>query len=152
MFCSTLKVSLTSRRPSSELSVRREVTVRDRTVRMAAVSWCEKERRVEFSNSEGAVLVGDIVESASTDTVVLCHGRYRNRNENLLRSLAERFDAEGTSSLRFDFSGMGESGGPMKPLDLLIGTKDIRRAVEYLRSAGREVVGLIGNVTRQHFC
>ena len=145
MFCTTLKVSPASTRLSPDLSARRGVAARNRTAKTAAVPWSEREKHVEFSNSEGNTLVGDVVESASSDTVVLCHGLRRNRNDNLLRSLVERLDAEGTSSLRFDFSGMGESGGPTKPFNLRTETEDIRSAVEYLRSEGREIVGLIGN-------
>ena len=76
MFCTTLKVSPASTRLSPDLSARRGVAARNRTAKTAAVPWSEREKHVEFSNSEGNTLVGDVVESASSDTVVLCHGHY----------------------------------------------------------------------------
>ncbi|GBF92289.1 hypothetical protein Rsub_05372 [Raphidocelis subcapitata] len=101
-----------------------------------------QERRIEFANARGELLVGTLREpscppalaprppaaggpqsSSSGDggsssgggaapaLAILCHGYMSDRNSELLLRIAGALAREGVATLRFDFSGNGESEG-----------------------------------------
>jgi len=85
------------------------------------------EQRIEFLNKRGDKLVGTLVLPATstttsstsssgsgskpTPTVILAHGYMSSRNSELLIRIATALAREGLASVRFDFSGNGESEG-----------------------------------------
>ena len=74
-------------------------------------------------------------ESTRHDFIIFLHGFAGNKDENgLFRDAADHFATKGFSSLRFDFSGHGESSG--RSLDLTIDREieDFRSAVGFVRS------------------
>ncbi|KAG1674425.1 hypothetical protein FOA52_012952 [Chlamydomonas sp. UWO 241] len=69
-------------------------------------------RPVQWTNAENLKIVGRLVEGSSTkNLVILCHGYASSKDSPLNCRLARELSSKGFSSLRFDFSGNGESDG-----------------------------------------
>eukprot|EP00210_Caulerpa_lentillifera_P008529 g8136.t1 len=104
------------------------------------------ERKIEFRNKQGEKLVGKLMEAPLGKTVVLCHGYSSHKDTRVLKTLAEELQKTTLSSLRFDFSGNGESEGVFEFGNYLKEVEDIRSAVEFLRDHhGKEIIGLVGH-------
>ena len=73
---------------------------------------------------DGLTLRGTLVKPQTEEfnLVVLMHGFTSNRGvdpDQLLYQLAQRFEAEGMATLRFDFNGHGQSDGRFQDMTVL---------------------------------
>ena len=65
--------------------------------------------------------------------VMILHGFTGNKNEKLLRTLADALEAKGVASIRFDFNGHGESEGDFVNMTVLNEIEDAKQVYEYVR-------------------
>ena len=83
--------------------------------------------------------------------MILCHGFASTRNGFHFPAMAKAFFQKQVSSLRFDFSGNGDSEGTFELGNYSIEANDIRAAVLFLRGRGMEVLGIVGTEYFQCF-
>ena len=76
--------------------------------------------------------------------MILCHGFASSRNSFHFPAIAKQLAQHSVSSLRFDFSGNGDSEGQFEYSNYEMEAQDIRAAVQYLRDGGSKVIGLVG--------
>jgi len=106
------------------------------------------EEKVRFKNSRDQELVG-ILHSPDAENppgVVMAHGLGGDKDEHgLFTSIASNLCEHGYSVLRFDFTECGESEGESKEITRKKESKDLRKAVEYLkeRDVDEDKVGVI---------
>ena len=100
--------------------------------------------RVSFENSQGRRLVGDWLGHASR-VVIACHGMLSNRQGTKVSTLCERLEAAGIGSLRFDFSGRGESEGDASHLTYSEQLQDLLDAIDWVAQKGVTHIGLFGS-------
>jgi alpha/beta superfamily hydrolase len=82
-------------------------------------------------------------------TVVMCHGRSRDKNGTKYKILSEELAKNGISSLRFDFYGHGESDGVFNDFTESIGVKNLHHVIKYLQNNGckNNSIGISGSST-----
>lgn len=98
--------------------------------------------RVEFRNSRGLKLVGDLLGGGPA-AVVLTHGFTGDRHEDgRFDSLARALNEDGFTVLSFDFAGSGESDDV--PLTVDGEVEDLRAALGFVRARGAKKVGILG--------
>ena len=68
------------------------------------------DKRVTFQNANHETLVG-LLRDCGHQAAILCHGWKSTKEQSMFAQLANRLEAEGLTTLRFDFSGNGESEG-----------------------------------------
>ena len=68
------------------------------------------DRRVAFQNANHETLVG-LLRDCGCQAAILCHGWKSTKEQSMFVQMADRLEAEGLTTLRFDFSGNGESEG-----------------------------------------
>lgn len=102
-------------------------------------------RSVEFRNSDGLRLAGDLFPVGEPDALILfLHGFMSDRHSSgRYDYLAECFNLEGYSALSFDFSGSGESDDA--PLSMARQVHDLHAAITYATSLGYARIALWGN-------
>ena len=76
--------------------------------------------------------------------MILCHGFASSRNSFHFPAIAKQLAQHDVSSLRFDFSGNGDSEGQFEYGNYAVEALDIRAAVQYVRDGGSKVIGLVG--------
>jgi alpha-beta hydrolase superfamily lysophospholipase len=95
------------------------------------------EEKVVFPSSGNdirGIVTRPATESQRRDFIVFLHGFAGNKDENgLFKDAADRFAANGFSSLRFDFSGHGESGGESLDLSISREIEDFKSALGFVR-------------------
>jgi fermentation-respiration switch protein FrsA (DUF1100 family) len=99
-----------------------------------------------FETEGGHSLAGLYTAAAPAGpAAVLCHGILSSKESDKLVQLAARLARLGISSLRFDFSGRGQSGGD--PARILYSQEalDLAAAVALVRERGHTRVGLFGS-------
>lgn len=100
--------------------------------------------KVSFENNRGLKLVGNFWKSASNAGIVMAHGFTGDKNEHgYFDKLAEGLNEAGYNVLAFDFAGSGESDD--EPLRIDKQVKDLKMAINYLKSRKVEKVGLFGH-------
>lgn len=84
-----------------------------------------------------------------TPIVVMCHGYSRDKNGTKYVMLSERLAKSGISSLRFDFSGHGESWGFLEDFTNELGVKNLNDVTLYLQRRGykNKQIGISGSST-----
>jgi pimeloyl-ACP methyl ester carboxylesterase len=100
-------------------------------------------RAIEFRNSSGARLRGDLYDVNSSRGVVLAHGFTSDRwSRGRFPNLAEALNDAGFRALTFDFAGCGESDDAVLTLEGEV--DDLRCAISFLREAGSNRIALFG--------
>ena len=72
--------------------------------------------------------------------VIICHGFTGNKDELLLRTLADSLERLGVGSIRFDFNGHGRSDGLFEQMTVpneIVDTKHVLEYVEHLDYVNR---------------
>ncbi|KAL1218335.1 hypothetical protein V5N11_028046 [Cardamine amara subsp. amara] len=64
-----------------------------------------QQKKIVIPNSRNEKLVGLLHETGSKEVVVLCHGFRSNKENQILKNVADALEKEGISAFRFDFSG-----------------------------------------------
>ena len=109
----------------------------------------QREEHLTFLNSKGERLVGVLLDTGSTDVVLLAHGYVANSSMCQFPRLAERLAEAGISSFRFDHPcavySRSERHGPMLMGNHEDEVADMACAVDFQRSRGKRVVCLLGH-------
>lgn len=133
----------------SKISYRRRHRPNSQRVLKVMLSTSEiqyKERVVTVQNSRNQRLVGKWIPGTASKTVILCHGYSDHKDMPINLAFAEKLATTELSSLRFDFSGNGESEGDFQFGNYWEEVDDIRTFVEHLRNENAEIVALVGKV------
>lgn len=102
---------------------------------------------VRFRGGTGFELAGTLVRPSVplTAWALLAHCFTCNRNYKILYNLAKALATRGIGSLRFDFTGLGESRGRFEDTNLTTNIADLLAAADFLRSQGGVPRILIGH-------
>lgn len=104
--------------------------------------------KVSFQ-SEGYRISGvlHLPQGENPPCVIASHGLLSSKESEKYIALGERISKEGMAMLRFDFRGIGESGGSEKDNTVSKKIADLSAAVDFIRSYPglRKSVGLIGS-------
>lgn len=65
--------------------------------------------------------------------VIICHGFTAQKEQPLLKYLADDLEAAGIASIRFDFNGHGKSEGNFQDMTVLNEIEDAKKVFEYVR-------------------
>ncbi|GMH45363.1 hypothetical protein BSKO_13320 [Bryopsis sp. KO-2023] len=104
------------------------------------------QRRVQFKNKFNETLVGVFVDAGSDNVVILCHGYSSSKDSFHFPAIANELAKKSISSLRFDFSGNGDSAGVFDFGNYAKEVGEIRGAVMLVRDQLRKTVhGLVGH-------
>lgn len=84
------------------------------------------------------------MKGGKNEIAILCHGFASSRHSFHFPKIAKQLAQREVSSLRFDFSGNGDSEGMFEYGNYEVEARDIRAAVQYCRDLGSKVIGLVG--------
>lgn len=84
-------------------------------------------------------------EGKTGRAAILCHGFLSNKDSRTNLRLTELLVARGISTLRFDWFGMGESGGKFSRITVSACCDQLERAISLMRERGYHELGLIGS-------
>lgn len=101
--------------------------------------------KIEFKNSKGQKLVGDLSEFDKDYVVIHCHGYGTSMLSSTAVSIKNTLTEKKISCLIFDFSGFGESDGNEKDVTISGAIDDLTSAVKYLKSLGFKKFVLSGS-------
>lgn len=111
---------------------------------MAAI---ERERSIEIIGSQGHRLAGrlHVPEGTAKGSVLLAHCFTCSKDLHTMTRLTAGLTEAGYASLRFDFTGLGESGGDFAETSVSANVADLTRAAATLIAKGFGPCGLIGH-------
>jgi putative redox protein len=108
--------------------------------------------RLRFAGVTGAPLAGVFHPPRPTDprtgvrgSLLVVHCFACSKELNVTSRLARGLASAGFAVLRFDFTGLGESGGDFAATTLSTNLGDLARAVACLQERGPGPIGLIGH-------
>ena len=103
--------------------------------------------RVEFVGAQGATLSGRLHRPAvpARGSVLLAHCFTCTKDLHTMTRLASGLADAGYAALRFDFTGLGESGGDFAATTISANVSDLTRAATALIGRGFGPCGLIGH-------
>ncbi|MCY3727951.1 MAG: alpha/beta hydrolase [Nitrospira sp.] len=84
-------------------------------------------------------------ENKTGRAVILCHGFLSNKDSRTNLRLTELHVAQGISTLRFDWFGMGESEGEFGRITVPTCCDQLERAISLMRERGYHELGLTGS-------
>ena len=109
------------------------------------------EEKITFTNNNDQKLVG-IIETPQGEgpfpAVIDCHGFTGNKEGNFHPRLTKSLSNNGFVTLRFDFTGNGESEGQFSDGNILQEVEDVKKAIDYLESkeyVDKKNIGIIGH-------
>ncbi len=76
----------------------------------------------------------DTEGNANVPLAIICHGFTGNKNEKLMRTIADSLETRGIASIRFDFNGHGESYGRQQEMTVPRETEDAAQVFAYARA------------------
>lgn len=103
--------------------------------------------RIGFPGHDGQTLAArlDLPDGPHLATAVFAHCFTCGKDIPAARRISARLAAMGIAVLRFDFTGLGHSGGEFANTSFLSNVKDIEKAAEYLAGRGMAPTLLIGH-------
>jgi esterase/lipase len=106
-----------------------------------------KEQKVFFKNNKGQKLAGilTIPGKKSKTAILVCHGFTSHMQRNYHSELSKKIAESGYASLRFDFTGNGESEGEFSEGTASQEIKDISSAIDFLETKGYNNFGVEGH-------
>ncbi|CAI7832110.1 unnamed protein product [Closterium sp. NIES-54] len=85
------------------------------------------------------------VADGSAKVVIICHGFRSTKLSSTVQKLSDAILAAGLATVRFDFSGNGESEGVFATGNYRHEAADLQSVVEWVRAQGRHVEAVIGH-------
>lgn len=73
-------------------------------------------------------------DATNCPAVIVMHGYSGNKEARLLREIAEKLNAKGFATMRFDFNGHGESEGRFQDMTVPNEVADAKKVYEYLQN------------------
>jgi len=107
------------------------------------------QERVTFENSKGHTLHGMLripTEDGKFPAIIVCHGFLQNKDRVLMFDFANSLSLYRMVTLRFDFTGHGESEGDHHDITLSQMVDDIKSALDFLEKVKQVNVTYIGIV------
>ena len=106
-----------------------------------------KTSRVTFDNDSGHTLAGvlDLPEGEPRAYALFAHCFTCGKGLTAIRRLSEQLTAEGIALLRFDFTGLGESGGEFADTTFYTNLLDLKAAAAFLAREHSAPAALIGH-------
>ena len=104
--------------------------------------------KIEFKGAFGDTLSAklDYPDSAELRSWVLfAHGFSIGKDLKPVRTISKTLVQEGYGMMRFDFTGLGESGGSFSDTNFSSNCEDIRQAANYLREHHKAPCVMIGH-------
>ncbi|SDI08758.1 bifunctional alpha/beta hydrolase/OsmC family protein [Lutimaribacter saemankumensis] len=103
--------------------------------------------RIGFPGHDGQTLAArlDLPDGPHLATAVFAHCFTCGKDIPAARRISARLAAMGIAVLRFDFTGLGHSGGEFANTSFLSNVKDIEKAADYLAGRGMAPTLLIGH-------
>lgn len=102
-------------------------------------------KRVTFDSPNRDSIVGMHTLLGSRHAVLLQHGYGSNKDGFHLRRIAQTLAGGGVGSLRFDFSGNGESSGSFRFANYAAEVDEMKAAADYLSDTGSNLIGILGH-------
>lgn len=112
---------------------------------LSASPTAVKTQRVTFQSRRGESLVGEHTLPDAKHAVLLQHGYASNKDGFHLQRIAQTLAQGGVGSLRFDFSGNGESSGTFKFANYAAEVEEMEDAVDFVNRSGSTVIGILGH-------
>jgi fermentation-respiration switch protein FrsA (DUF1100 family) len=119
---------------------------------VAGTWWLVMIKRLRFVGVTGASLAGVFHPPAVTDpdpgvrgSLLVVHCFTCSKDLNTMSRLARGLARAGFGVLRFDFTGLGESGGDFSATTLSTNVGDLARAVAWLQEWAPGPIGLVGH-------
>ena len=106
-----------------------------------------QETPLVFQDGAGTTVSAILAEPArkSDRAVILCHGFLSTKDSRTNLRLTQLLVAQGISTLRFDWFGMGDSGGDFSRITVATCCGQLERAISLMRERGYPELGLIGS-------
>lgn len=95
-----------------------------------------KSIKVEFTNTQGQALAGKVELPTNQKPVayaIFAHCFTCSKNLNTVRNISRGLNRNGIAVLRFDFTGLGDSGGDFSETNFSSNIKDLVQAADYLK-------------------
>lgn len=104
-------------------------------------------KRITFENHQGETLTGDLYlpENNPKSGVVFGHCFTCSRHTRVITASCEALYNSGIATLRFDFSGNGQSQGDFAETTYSKHVKEMKLAIQQLKNYGVETIGLAGH-------
>ncbi|GBC61066.1 osmotically inducible protein C [Desulfonema ishimotonii] len=105
------------------------------------------EQAVYFHNNQGEKLAGTLhrPEQPSDAGIILGHCFTCSRHTSVLRDIARHLNGKGITTLRFDFSGNGQSEGDFAQTSYTKHIREMKAAADFLAGQGVVRFGLAGH-------
>ena len=99
------------------------------------------EQKIYVKNSEGLKLVGilHVPKPKRKIGMIICHGFTGNKDRNFIPSLASDLEKNNFLTLRFDFSGNGESEGKFEDRTYTKYVEDLRKVIDWFKKQINEI-------------
>ena len=101
--------------------------------------------RVCCINGRGEELVGLLLGQSGLSLVICCHDMFTDKSDLKYVRLCQELASLGVPSLRFDFSGCGESSGRLFDLSYSRQMDDLGSVIDFAASMGACRIGLFGS-------
>ncbi len=103
--------------------------------------------RFDFPNARGDLLAArlDLPAAAPSAHAVFAHCFACSKDSHAARRIAQALAARGIATLRFDFTGLGGSGGDFANTHFSTNIADLEAAIAHLRASGRAPSLLVGH-------
>lgn len=109
------------------------------------MSWTELPLTIEHPIGYPISTILTKTRSPTSSLVILCHGFLSNKNSTTNIRLTELLVPHGISTLRFDWQGMGESGGRFKDITITACATQLSHIIDFVATEGFHQLGLIGS-------
>ncbi|MBW1809769.1 MAG: alpha/beta fold hydrolase [Deltaproteobacteria bacterium] len=105
------------------------------------------EQKIQFASPASIVLAGVLhrPENPGPRGVVICHGMMSSKDSPKHTGIAQELAKRGFYSMRFDFSGRGQSQGDLLQLSFSRQVTECLAAIEQLTKVGVIKIGLVGS-------
>ena len=109
--------------------------------------WAMRTTSVEFEGALGDRIVGllDLPEGEPKAFGIFAHCFTCSKNLRIAPEIAKQLNAEGLALLRFDFTGLGQSGGEFELTSFRTNTRDVLAAAAFLEREHEAPEFLIGH-------
>ncbi len=105
------------------------------------------EEQLSFNNAEGDSIAAvlSIPESHNGNAIILLHCFCCSKFHRVMRHLSAALNENGFATLRFDFSGSGESGGKLEEATYTKMLGEAKAAADFLEKKGMKKIGVAGH-------
>jgi len=109
------------------------------------MKWTEQSLIIKHQNCYPIPAILTKPNHSTFPLAILCHGFLSNKNSTTNKRLTELLLPHGIGTLRFDWQGMGESGGSFEDMTVTACSNQLSHIINFMVSEGYHEVGLIGS-------